>query len=252
MRNTLFEIPVEALSKNDILEKIKNYTKSPRDFFHIVSLNPENIIMSEKTPEFKEVLQTAQIKIIDGVGMILAGMLLQTPIGYRITGVDLMEEILDIAHKGSSRVVLIGGGPKVADEVIRCQSMRVPNILWVGIEGIKNIRRPTREEEQKIFTIVADFKPHFLFAAFGSPYQKLWLYQHREKLQGIVCMGVGGAFDYLAEKVPRAPRFMQMIGFEWLFRLVHQPWRMSRQLRLFSFVWLVFKELFKILSRVRK
>ena len=76
--------------------------------------------------------------------------------------------------------------------------------------------------------------------------------QHREKLQGIVCMGVGGAFDYLAEKVPRAPRFMQMIGFEWLFRLVHQPWRMRRQLRLFSFVWLVFKELFKILSRVRK
>ncbi len=81
-----------------------------------------------------------------------------------------------------------------------------------------------------------------MFVAFGSPEQEKWIYQNRASLQGVTCIGVGGAFDFIGGRVGRAPRLIQKIGLEWLFRLVKQPWRWKRQLRLVEFVWLVLKE----------
>jgi len=81
-----------------------------------------------------------------------------------------------------------------------------------------------------------------IFVAFGSPAQELWLYKHRGKFKGIVCMGVGQGFDVLSGQVKRAPLLLRKIGLEWLYRLITQPWRWRRQLRLVKFLWLVFKE----------
>jgi N-acetylglucosaminyldiphosphoundecaprenol N-acetyl-beta-D-mannosaminyltransferase len=81
-----------------------------------------------------------------------------------------------------------------------------------------------------------------LFVAFGCPKQEFWISEHLDKIPVKVAVGVGGAFDYLSGKVPRAPSFMRSIGLEWLFRLIVQPWRIKRQLSLLKFVWLVVKE----------
>ena len=83
-----------------------------------------------------------------------------------------------------------------------------------------------------------------MFVAFGSPKQELWIAQNLDKLPAKVVIGVGGAFDFVSGKVKRAPVWVRKIGFEWLFRLIIQPWRIKRQLRLVKFVYLVLAEKF--------
>jgi N-acetylglucosaminyldiphosphoundecaprenol N-acetyl-beta-D-mannosaminyltransferase len=240
--NRILEIPIKDLTKNDILEKIRIFIHHPIDFFHIVSLNPENLVVAQEDRIFKKVLQIAQIRILDGIGVILAAHILHIPISNRIHGVDLMTDLLKLANDGRLRVMLIGGGPKVADNVIKCQKSKYPKINFVALQGIQNIKNPQEEEEEKIFSIVSRFKPHLIFVAFGSPFQELWLYKNREKLKGIICMGVGQGFDVLSGKLKRAPLWLRKIGLEWLYRLVTQPWRWRRQLRLIKFLWLLVKE----------
>jgi len=241
----LLGIPIKKLSKKNILEEIKKFLPQPLGFFHIVSLNPENLVIAQENKKFKEVLETAQIKIIDGVGIVLAGKILGVPIGDRTSGVEFMIDLLKIANEGRLRVVLIGGGLKIAKGVVECQKSKFAQVNFFALQGIKNIKHPQKQEEEKIFSIVSRFKPHLIFAAFGSPAQELWLYKNREKFKDVVCMGIGQGFNVLSGKVKRAPVPLRKIGLEWLYRLVTQPWRWRRQLRLVKFSWLVIKERFK-------
>ncbi|MDP2585633.1 MAG: WecB/TagA/CpsF family glycosyltransferase [Candidatus Levybacteria bacterium] len=81
-----------------------------------------------------------------------------------------------------------------------------------------------------------------LFVAFGAPKQEFWINENLDKIPVKIAIGVGGAFDYISGEIPRAPDIIRNIGFEWLFRLIIQPWRIRRQLSLLEFIWLVIKE----------
>ncbi|MFN4212841.1 MAG: WecB/TagA/CpsF family glycosyltransferase [Microgenomates group bacterium] len=245
--NKILDITIPSDNRKNILYKIKKYIHRPTGFFHIVSLNPENLVVACENKEFKKVIETAQIKLIDGVGVVLAARLLGVKVGERVAGVELMEELIRFASKMRLRVLLIGARGNLAERLANCYQRKYPEAKFFGLEGIEDIKNPQKTEEEKIFSIVADFKPHLVFVAFGSPDQELWLAHHHKQFSGAVCMGVGGAFDFLAGKVPRAPSILRRLGLEWLFRLLIQPWRWRRQLRLVKFCWLIFINFFPIL-----
>lgn len=242
MTKNLFDIPIDDFKKKDILEEVKKGILLQDRFLHIVSLNPENIIIAIKNEEFKKIIRKAHIRLIDGIGIVLACYLLGIKYGEKVSGVDLMEELLTMAGNLCLRVLFIGGRGHLANRLADCYQKKFPQAKFFGLEGIKDIKNPTKKEEEKIFSIVSDFKPHLVFVAFGSPDQELWIERHKKDFNGSVCIGVGGAFDFLGGKVPRAPVFFRRLGLEWLFRLLVQPWRWRRQLRLIEFVWLVIKE----------
>src|SRR4030042_3413453 len=118
----------------------------------------------------------------------------------------------------------IGVKYDLAEELANCYSKKYAQNTFFGIKGIDNIKKVKKTEEDRIFSIITDIKPHFLFIAFGSPDQEIWLWNHRSKLKGIICMGVGGAFDYLIGKVKRPLPFIRNFGLEWLYRLIIQSW----------------------------
>lgn len=240
-KKKILEITIPIQEKKEVLEKIIKYIKNPKDFFHIVSLNPENLVICQENERFKKVIETAQIKIIDGIGIVLAGRLNNLRL-KKLTGVDLMSKLIKIASKMRLRVLLIGGKDNLAIKLADCYSERYPKAKFFGDKGIKNIKRPKKEEEKRIFSIVACFKPHLVFVAFGSPYQELWIDHHQKKFSKMVVMGVGGAFDFLSGDVSRAPLFIQKLGLEWLYRLFNQPWRWRRQLRLIKFIYFILKQ----------
>src|SRR3990167_6168436 len=144
--------------------------------------------------------------------------ILNIPISNRLTGVDLMLQLLNHANINSLSVMLIGGGPKIADKVVECQKDNFPEVKFISMSGINDIHQPQKKELDDIFSIVATSRPHILFVAFGSPFQEQWLYQHRKELKGIVCVGVGGAFNFLSNNLPRPPWPIRKMGFEWLWR----------------------------------
>lgn len=242
MKSTILGISIFPHTKKTILEKIIKYIGDSTDSCHIVSLNPENLVESQRNHLFKKALQTAQIKIIDGMGVVLAGRILNVEVGERQTGVDLMKRLIEEAGKRRLRVLLIGGKPGLALKLSQCYQKKFSEAKFFGLTGIKDIKNIQKEEERQVFSIVTDFKPHIIFVAFGSPVQEIWIEKNRPKFKGCVCMGVGGAFDYLSGEIKRAPVFIQKIGLEWLFRLINQPWRIKRQLKLISFLSLVIQE----------
>lgn len=241
-KNTLLSVPLPNDALETILEKIILFTKNPKGIFHIVSLNPEIFVLAENNPAFKRVVTEAQMRIIDGTYVYVLARILGLQVQSRIHGVDLMQTMLEHASKERLRVTLIGGAPKVAENVVVCQQRAYPNLDIRGIQGIKDVRNPSEAENTEIFSIVAAMKPHLIFVAFGSPYQELWIDAHKKELEGSVVMGVGGAFDFLSGNVPRAPKIMRKLGFEWLFRLVIQPWRIKRQMKIAHFFAAVVKE----------
>ncbi len=244
-QNKILGITITPESRTSILEKIIKYIGQPRGFFHIVSLNPENLVVATENESFKRVVETAQIKIVDGIGVVLAGRWLGVEVGERVTGVSLMEELLKMASFRRLRVLMIGGKENLALRLAQCYAEQFPEAKFKGIQGIENIKNPKKDEETNIFSIVVAYKPQLVFVAFGSPDQELWIEYHKKEFIGCVVMGVGGAFDYLSGKIVRAPIFIQKLGLEWLYRLINQPWRWRRQLRLFRFIKLILQEKWK-------
>src|SRR4030067_1552027 len=118
---TLLGIKLNPISKLDILEQIKKYIKHPSGICHIVSLNPENIVIAQTNKEFKRTIEKGQIQIVDGVGIVLAGRLLGFEV-KKLTGVKLMEELLKVADQLRLRVLLIGGKPNLALRLAECYS----------------------------------------------------------------------------------------------------------------------------------
>lgn len=235
----MISVTANVGAKSDILEDIKKYIMPLPKFCHIVSLNPENAIIALKRKEFEKVMMTAQISIADGIGIVLAARILGIAVGRRITGVDLMSKLIHMAGIMRLRVLLIGGNPNLALRLTQCYSKQYPEAKFKGMQGIENIKKPKKSEEDVIFSIVAEYKPQLVFVAFGSPWQELWIDRHKKEFEKSVCMGVGQGFDVAGGLVRRAPGWMRIIGLEWLYRLMSQPWRWKRQLRLVEFSWLV-------------
>lgn len=207
----------------DVLEYIEDrLKKGPK--FYIVTPNPEILVHASKNPSFKKILNEAEIALPDGTGLFLASILRLKPFKQRIPGINFMEELC----KKPLSIGLLGGKPGIADRVADRLLKLNPklNIKFVGSEW------PPRDPVEKM---------DILFVAFGHPKQEEWIYQNLDKLQVKAAMGVGGAFDYISGEISRAPWIVQFLGFEWLFRLIKQPWRWKRQLALLEFIKLVFK-----------
>jgi N-acetylglucosaminyldiphosphoundecaprenol N-acetyl-beta-D-mannosaminyltransferase len=246
MKNTILDIPVDNLTRKSILEKIIKYmspdSKKDLGMYHIVSLNPEIMVSATEDKLFKEIVQSAQVRIRDGAGIALAGKILGVNTGDRMTGVELMEELIEYAYHTSRRVLLIGGKGNLAHDLAECYNKKYECDLYRGVEGYKNILKPAEEENDRLFSIVADWTPQIVFAAFGSPQTEKWFFNNRNKFRSIVCASVGGAFNYLSGNTKRPPEWVRNIGMEWLWRLIAEPWRWRRQLRLIKFGYFILKQ----------
>ena len=244
-RISLLQVPIDLVSQDDVLEKIKIYLSTPPRFTHIVSINPENCVIAQQNPAFLSVCQHADLALTDGIGIVFAAWLLGFPTPKRIPGSILLPCLLELAGQMSSTALLIGSQANLAEEIAKCYSQSYPEATFIGIKGYENKMSPTQKEEEAIEAIVRTTRPHFVFVAFGSPYQELWINTHKSLLQTSICMGVGGGFDYLSGAAQKPPESIRSLGLEWLYRLIKQPWRASRQLmRLPLFIALILKQYF--------
>ena len=204
---------------------------------HVVTVNPEFVIAARRDPAFAAALLAADLATADGVGIIVAGRLLGAPVGPRVTGVDFVEGVAGLRHP-RARLFLLGAAPGVADAAAARLRARHPDLKIVGTHP----GAPDARGWPEIARRLADARPTVLLVAFGHPRQDLWIAARRDELAAlgvVVAAGVGGAFDYLSGRVPRAPRVVRRLGCEWLYRLAREPWRWRRQLALPHFAALV-------------
>jgi len=237
-------IKIDNLTKTEILKKIQDFLNSHKNNY-LVTINPEFIIYANKDQEFKNILKEADLKVVDGFGLILAAWLKGKKIKTRLAGSDLTIEICRLAEQHNCSVFLLGGFGNTAILAGDNLKKQFPKLNIVGAEqGLIVNSQSLIVDNNKLIEKINNAKTAVLFVALGHPKQEKWIKENMPKIPSIrLAIGVGGTFDYLAGKTPRAPQIMRNLGLEWLFRLILQPWRVKRIFRaVFVFMWLVFKK----------
>lgn len=198
----------------------------------ICTVNPEFIMDAQTDPAFAAALRRADLRVPDGVGVLWAAQRRGVRLVERVTGSDGIYRISQAAAQSGWTLFLLGAAPGVAARTAQLLCSRYPGLVVVGSYA----GSPDDALWPAICAQLNAACPDILLIAYGHPRQDLWIDRHRHELPVGVAMGVGGAFDFVAGVTPRAPRFLQRLGLEWLFRLVRQPWRWRRMSKLPWFV----------------
>lgn len=214
-------IRIDPLGLDESMMKISENLAAGKEQ-RIVTANPELIYTAQKDPELQTIINTADLVLPDGIGVVWAARQFGCHLRERVTGIDLTCRILEEGNRQGWRIFLLGARPGVAEKAVSAQYRKYPGIVFCCHHGFF-----TKEEEPLVLERVRKFAPDILLVGLGAPRQELF----NAANDGIarVRMGVGGTIDVLAGEVKRAPRFFCDHNLEWLYRLMKEPSRIRRQ-----------------------
>lgn len=190
----------------------------------IATVNPEFVMEARRSGAFRRVLAAADMATPDGVGLLLVARLRGRPLRGRVTGVELVGRLAAEAARRGWSLFLLGAAPGVAERAAAALQARHPGLRIAGCHA----GSPDPAEEPRIRALVRAARPDILLVAYGHPRQELWIARNQPLLRVPLALGVGGALDFIAGVVPRAPAWLRRLGLEWLYRLARQPWRWRR------------------------
>jgi N-acetylglucosaminyldiphosphoundecaprenol N-acetyl-beta-D-mannosaminyltransferase len=188
----------------------------------VVTANPEMIYAADRDLRLKKLINSAEIVTADGIGVVWAARQLGNPVPERVTGIDLAQALFSASNAGKWRFFFLGGKPGVSEQAARRVSSEYPKIVCNAWHGYFS-----PAEEPSVLEKIRSFQPDILLVGLGAPRQEYWIAEHPDLAS--VSMGVGGSFDALAGIVIRAPKRIQELQLEWLYRLWKEPWRWRRQ-----------------------
>ncbi|MCY4464586.1 MAG: WecB/TagA/CpsF family glycosyltransferase [Chloroflexi bacterium] len=234
---SLLGVPVDAVSYVDFLVLIAGWIEAGGGARQVCTVNPEFIMIAQGDPIFLGILQRAALCVPDGVGLLWACRRRGFALPERVTGSDGLPRIAQAAAQHGWRIFLLGAAPGVAEQAAAVLQKNYPGLQIVDCYA----GSPAPAEEDSIVARVNASCADILFVAYGAPRQDKWIARNLPRLRVSMAMGVGGSLDFIAGLVPRAPRWMRDRGLEWLYRLLRQPWRLRRMLRLPRFVFGVWR-----------
>lgn len=199
----------------------------------VMAINPEKVRAIGEDPSLAAFNHRSGLAIPDGMGVVLAARLMGYKDVERVTGVDFCERIVEASARTGIPVFFYGAKDGVAAAAAKKLGEQYPGLV---VAGIANGYVPEDGMEQLVDEIEAS-GARVLLVALGSPRQERWISEHMPRMPSVsVIQGVGGSFDVFSGNVPRAPQLWQRTGFEWLYRLLKQPSRLPRYLRLAAFL----------------
>ena len=233
---------IHNLSMQETLALVQDKINTGEQLHHVV-VNAGKIVSMQKDLELRRSVNESHIINADGQAVVWASRFLGKPLKERVAGIDLMVNLVEMAHKNKNKIFLFGAKEEIVKAVVEKYSeVYSPQI----IAGYRN-GYFTAEEEKEIAQQIADSGTQMLFVAITSPIKENFLYRHREILKDVnLIMGVGGSFDVVSGKTKRAPEWMQNAGLEWFYRFAQEPKRMWKRYLVGNskFIFLVMKERF--------
>jgi len=199
---------------------------------YVCTPNAEIMMDAQKDAQLMEILNGADLVVPDGAGVVLAARLLGFGKILRTPGFDLTVKFLSEPDKYPFSFYLLGGKPGVAEKAAENIRNANPN---TRIAGCRN-GYFGEEDEAAIINDINGSGADVLYVALGAPKAEKWIYKNRGKLKTAVCMGIGGTIDTLAGLTKRAPPFFRNHGLEWFYRLMREPWRAKRMLKLPQYI----------------
>ena len=232
----VLDVPISKVTNQEALSIVTGFVRSGEPHL-VVTADASALVTAAQNPDFRTVLEGADLVTPDSSGILWAARRLGRPLPERVSGVDLAERLCELAGKFGWGVFFYGAAPGVAADAAGIMQRRFPGMRIAGTaHGFLDEREQVELEEQ-----IRQARPELLFVALGIPRQEKWIWNRMRRLGVPVSMGVGGTFDVFAGRVSRAPLWMQRHGFEWLYRLWKNPRKISKVATLPRFVWLVLR-----------
>lgn len=238
----IFNIPIAAISMQQTVDRIGKFIENKQELQHVV-VNAGKIVAMQTDEELKQSVLGADLINADGQAVVWASKILGQPLPERVAGIDLMLNLVKMAHEKDLRCYFLGAKEEVVKKVIDVFSDRYSKDI---IAGYRNGYFKEDDEEQ-IAKDIAASGAQLLFVAISSPKKEIFVNKYKSIMKVPFVMGVGGSFDVVAGITKRAPLWMQNVGLEWFYRFLQEPKRMWKRYLVGNskFILLVLKEKFK-------
>jgi N-acetylglucosaminyldiphosphoundecaprenol N-acetyl-beta-D-mannosaminyltransferase len=233
---TLFGIDFYSDTMQSFVELLDNHLGKEEKKF-VVTANPEIVMNAQGDSNYQSIIKSANYVVADGIGIVKAFSFMKNPIAGRIPGIELMIELLTLANEKSLSVYFLGAEENAIRKMVTQIHTTYPDICIAGFHhGFFNGSVHIVEE-------IKAKRPDLIFVALGAPKQETWISEHLNTFDKGIFIGVGGSFDVLSGKQKRAPKFLQRMNAEWLFRILIRQRKLKKILTLSSFMFIVMKEL---------
>ena len=232
MKIDVMGVRFDDVTMEEALEKARQLLAS-EGASYVVTPNAEIVYEAMHSEELCTLVNGADLVLPDGAGVVLASKILKKPLKQKVAGVDFADRLLgELAQTGGS-VYLLGSKPGVAELAAEKMLEKHPGLTIAGLaDGYF-------KEEGPVVEKINAARPDVLFVCLGAPKQELFMVNHQAELQVRLMAGLGGSLDSFAGTVKRAPQWMINCSLEWLYRLIKEPKRFKRMLRLPKFLWAV-------------
>lgn len=243
-RINILGTPIDNMTMQQTLNHVEEAIEKNQRVSHTV-VNAGKIVLMHKDAQLKQSVVNADIINADGQGVVWASWILGQPIVERVTGIDLMDNLVELAYRKKYKIFFFGAKDNVLSKVVEHYSTKFSSDI---VAGYRN-GYFKKSEERGIAQQIADSGAHMLFVAITSPLKENFLYENRDILKNVnFTMGVGGSFDVVAGYVKRAPLWMQHSGLEWAYRVYQEPKRMFKRYLVgnWKFMMLVLKHRFNL------
>lgn len=228
-RTDVLGVGFDNVTKAEAVERALELIDA-REGRYVVTPNPEIVMLAKENPALKEALAGADIVLPDGAGIVKGAAILGRPMKEKVPGIDFACGVMArLAERGGS-VYLFGAKPGVAEAAAETLRTKFPGLVISGTsDGYFSDGGPIIEK-------IKDAAPDFLLVCLGAPKQELWMAKMSGKLPVGLMVGLGGSLDVFAGTVKRAPEAWQKLDLEWLYRLLKEPRRIGRMMKLPLFV----------------
>lgn len=224
----LFGIHMSSLGFEGVCARIAERIRQWQPGF-IVTPNVNHVCTCERDARFRATYERAFLALPDGMPIILASRLLGTPLRQKLSGSDMLPALCGFAAREGFSVFFLGGTPGTAERTAEIMRDRNPGLRVAGHYCPDYGFEHDPAKLEATLGAVRAAQPDICFVALGSPKQEIWMDDHHADGGACIYMGVGATFDFISGRVRRAPRWVQMTGFEWLWRIAMEPRRLWRR-----------------------
>jgi len=240
MKTNVLDVQFDGLTMDEALERAlalmdrKNRGEG-KPVPYVVTPNPEIVWLCRKNPDLSRAVSKAAMTLPDGIGILYGARILGTPLPERVAGFDFALNLFSrLAARGGS-VFLLGARPGVAEKAAENLKNTYPGLVIAGTQD------GYFKDEEPVIKKINEASPDLLLVCLGAPKQELFMEKNAPRLDVGLMAGLGGTLDVLAGEARRAPEAWRRANLEWLYRLLSQPSRIGRMMRLPLFLLAVLK-----------
>lgn len=240
-KNITFIISEKSQLSELFLTLIKKKEK-----IQILTINLDHLFIISKNNTYKNIAFNNRYNFIDGIGVSILLFFKYSRLFSRVTGNEILNEILHLCNKNKFKLAIIGSNNEAKNKFEALILKKFPEIPKPLIISPSMNFTKTHLDEEKIIKQINDYSPNFLLAAFGAPFQEIWINNNLKNINAQIFCGIGSAFEFFSGHKKRAPKFLIGLGLEWLWRVFQEPLRLSRRYFINDLPFLI-KEIFKLI-----